>query len=87
MVIEYLSALNLFFEQGLLGDKVRVFDPCGTTMQRMECGLNFYSNWMDELILKGCITAGYIKYKLYKQLLNIYIYAAILLQPCYLHNY
>ena len=53
MAIEYLSVLKLFFEQGLLGDKVRVFDPCGTTMQRMERGFNFYSNWMNELISKG----------------------------------
>lgn len=52
-VIEYLSALNLFFEQGLLGDKVRVFDPSGRTIQRMERGFQFYSKWMDQLIQKG----------------------------------
>ena len=66
MVIEYLSALNLFFEQGLLGEKVRVFDPCGKTIQRMERGFQFFSHWMEELISQGeylhnCPHAGFIQ--------------------------
>ena len=42
MVIAYLGALNQFFEQGLVGNKVRVFDAAGNTMQRMERGFKFF---------------------------------------------
>jgi len=51
--IDYLSALNLFFEQGLLGEKVRVFEPSGRTIQRIECAFQFISQWMEELISQG----------------------------------
>ena len=52
-VMEYLGALNQFFERGLLGEKVRVFDACGKTIQRMECGFNFFCEWIEELISQG----------------------------------
>lgn len=52
-LIEYLGALNQFFEQGLLGEKVRVFDPCGKTIHRMECGFKFFCEWIEELISQG----------------------------------
>lgn len=51
--IDYLSALNLFFEHGLLGEKVRVFEPSGRTIQRMERGFQFFSQWMEEHISQG----------------------------------
>ena len=53
MVIAYLGALNQFFEQGLVGNKVRVFDAAGSTMQRMERGFKFFCGWIDELIAQG----------------------------------
>ena len=52
-VIQYLGTLNQFFEQGLLGEKVRVFDTCGKTIQRMECGFKFFCEWIEELISQG----------------------------------
>ena len=56
MVIKYLQALNNMFERGILGNKVRVFDVNGSTIQRMENGFNFFSQWMDELVSQGIIT-------------------------------
>ncbi len=48
LVIAYLSALNNFFERSLLGNKVRVFDSHGSTIQRMEGGFKFFVDWADE---------------------------------------
>ena len=53
MVVKYLQALNKFFEKGLLGTKVRVFNPEGWTLQRMEDGFNFFKEWRVEKISEG----------------------------------
>ena len=45
LTIDYLSALNKLFERSLLGNKVLVFDPHGSAMQRMECGYQFFVQW------------------------------------------
>ena len=47
LVISYLEALNNIFERSILGNKVRVFDANGTTLQRME-GFTFFSKWAKE---------------------------------------
>ena len=44
-VIDYLSSLNNLFERSLLGQKVRVFDPHGTTIQRMDTAYQFFVQW------------------------------------------
>ena len=48
LVINYLSALNNVFESSLLGNRVRVFDAHGSTIQRMEGGFKFFIEWADE---------------------------------------
>ena len=45
LVIAYLSSLNNLFERSILGRSVRVFDPHGSTMQRMESGYQFFVQW------------------------------------------
>lgn len=54
-VISYLEAMNSFFEMGLLGTKVRVFDPEGKTLQRMEKGFTFFRQWIEDLFSKGTL--------------------------------
>ena len=41
-VVEYLQALNNFFELALLGNEVRIFHVEGCTLQRMEKEFNFF---------------------------------------------
>ena len=55
IVVKYLRALNNFFERGLLGNKVRVFNAEGRTLQRMEEGFAFFREWIKEQISKGII--------------------------------
>ena len=43
-VVEYLQALNNFFELALLGNKVRIFHVEGCTLQRMEKEFNFFNH-------------------------------------------
>ena len=45
LVIDYLSSLNNLFEWSILGRRVRIFDPHGSTIQRMECGYQFFVQW------------------------------------------
>ena len=44
LVIDYLSSLNIF-ERSLLGRHVRIFDPHGSTIQRIDSGYNFFVQW------------------------------------------
>ena len=48
MVISYLETLNGVFEKSILGQRVRVFDSSGSTIQRMEISLNFFAEWAKE---------------------------------------
>ena len=52
-VVEYLQALNNFFELALLGKKVRIFKSEGSTLERMEKGFNFFKNWCEDAISRG----------------------------------
>ena len=45
LVIDYLSSLNNLFERSILGRHVRIFDPHGSTSQRMDCGYQFFMQW------------------------------------------
>ena len=47
-VISYLEALNKLFEKSIIGQKVRVFDVEGTTIQRMSEGFKFFADWANE---------------------------------------
>ena len=40
-VVEYLQALDNFFELALLGRQVRIFKVEGTTLQRMQSGFDY----------------------------------------------
>lgn len=46
--ILYLSALNNLFERSLLGQKVRVFNAEGSTIQRMEKAFQFFASWAEK---------------------------------------
>ena len=48
MVISYLEALNGLFEKSILGQRVRVFNSSGSTIQRMEISFNFFAEWAKE---------------------------------------
>lgn len=45
LVIDYLSSLNNLFERSLLGRHVRIFDPHGSTIQRIDSGYHFFVQW------------------------------------------
>jgi len=57
-VAGYLSALNSIFERTLLGKKVRVFTAEGTSMQRLEEGFQFFTEWAEELVSSGAFDSG-----------------------------
>ena len=48
LTIAYLEALNGLFEKSILGQRVRIFDPNGSTIQRMENSFNFFAQWARE---------------------------------------
>lgn len=48
LTIAYLEALNGLFEKSILGQKVRVFDPNGSTIERMEISFDFFAQWAKE---------------------------------------
>lgn len=48
LAITYLEALNKLFEKSILGQRVRVFDVNGTTIQRMREGFKFFADWAEE---------------------------------------
>ena len=45
LTIAYLEAL---FQKSILGQRVRVFDPNGSTIQRMEASFKFFAQWAKE---------------------------------------
>ena len=48
LTIAYLEALNGLFEKSILGQRVRIFDSSGSTIQRMESSFNFFTQWAKE---------------------------------------
>jgi hypothetical protein len=54
----YLRALNNIFERTLLGKKTRIFQPDGSSMQRLEKGFSYFREWADELVEKGEFDSG-----------------------------
>ena len=47
--IAYLEALNKIFEKSMLGVKVQVFEPNGSTLQRIDEGYQFFVRWAEEI--------------------------------------
>ena len=54
----YLRALNNIFERTLLGKKTRIFQPDGSSMQRLEKGFSYFLEWADELVINGEFESG-----------------------------
>ena len=54
----YLRALNNIFERTLLGKKTRIFQPDGSSMQRLENGFSYFLEWADELVVNGEFESG-----------------------------
>ena len=48
LTIAYLEALNGLFEKSILGQRVRIFDSSGSTIQRMASSFNFFAQWAKE---------------------------------------
>jgi len=70
-VIEYLKALNSFFELSILGSKVRIFKSDGSTLQRMEKGFAYFKQWCEDAISHGMGTTNNITHS------NLYSYVNI----------
>ena len=49
MTITYVEALTGLFEKSILGRKVRIFDPNGSTISRMEQSFAFIAEWASEM--------------------------------------
>jgi len=61
-VVEYLQALNSYFELGLLGCQVRIFEVEGTAMQRMQSGFDFFMKWCEDAFTEGNLKFSIFKY-------------------------
>ena len=55
---KYLAALSNIFEKTLLGRKTRVFQPDGTSIQRLDQGFSFFEEWAEELYENGSFNSG-----------------------------
>ena len=68
MVISYLEALNGLFEKSILGQRVRVFDSSGSTIQRMEISFNFFAEWAKEKPLDEVDSKQFLSWQVYNAL-------------------
>ena len=54
----YLRALNNIFERTLLGRKSSIFQPDGSSMQRLDQGFSYFQEWAQEHVDGGAFESG-----------------------------